>query len=74
MTPDEVRAYAMACELHRLLGELCELPQNGRGSCVEAAWDSMDEVITFLEPEPPAPGLDYIPVCQLREMARESHP
>lgn len=72
MSPHEVRAYAMACELHRLLGELCELPQNGRGSCLEAAWDSMDDVITMLEPEEPAAGLDYIPVCQLREMVKSS--
>lgn len=70
MTAQEARAYAMACELHRLLGELCEQPQNGRGSCMEAAWDGMDEVISMLEPEAPGPGLDYIPVCRLREMVK----
>jgi hypothetical protein len=38
---------------------------------MEAAWDAMDEVIAMLEPEDPAPGLDYIPVCRLREMVQE---
>lgn len=69
MSPQEARAYAMACELHRLLGEICEQPQNGRGSCMEAAWDQLDEVLVLLEPEEPAAGLDYIPVCRLRELS-----
>jgi len=60
----------MACELHQLLGELCNQPQNGRGSLLEAAWDEMDNILVLLEPEEPAAGLDYIPVCQLREMVK----
>jgi hypothetical protein len=70
VSSEEARAYAMACELHRLLGDLCALPQNGRGSCIEAAWDCLDDVLTLLQPEDPAPGLDYVPLCRLREMVQ----
>ena len=68
MSPQEARALAMAHELHRLLGELHDRPDNGRGSCVEAAWDAVDTVIAMLEVEPPGVGLDVTPVCRLREV------
>jgi hypothetical protein len=53
MSVDHARALTMAYELHRLLGELCELPENGEGSCVADAWDRMDDVIGMLEPDDP---------------------
>lgn len=71
ISPEEARAYAMAVELQVLLEKLCQLPQNGRGSCLEAAWDGMDEVILMLEPEEPSPGLDYVPICRLREISSQ---
>jgi hypothetical protein len=37
MTAQEARAIAMAHELHRLLGELFELPAHGAGSLVARA-------------------------------------
>jgi hypothetical protein len=54
MSPQEARALAMAYELQKLLEELCDLPEHGRGSCVEGACDHMDDVIAMLEPEPPS--------------------
>jgi hypothetical protein len=45
-----VRALAMAYELHAVLGELFDLPENGPGSAAEKAWDSVDFVIDCLEP------------------------
>jgi len=53
MSTDHARCLAMAYELHRLLGELNDRPENGEGSCVEDAWDRMDDVIGMLEPEEP---------------------
>jgi hypothetical protein len=55
MSADHARALAMAYELHRLLGELNDRPENGEGSCVEDAWNRMDDVIGMLEPEEDAP-------------------
>jgi hypothetical protein len=55
MTMDHARALAMAYELHRLLGELNDRPENGEGSCVEDAWNRMDDVIGMLEPVEPDP-------------------
>ena len=66
MSPQEARALAMAYELHRILGDLHDLPDNGCGSCVEAAWDAVDIVIAMLEVEPLGVGLDVTPVCRLR--------
>lgn len=51
MSVDHARCLAMAYELHRLLGELNDRPENGEGSCIEQAWDLMDGVIGYLEPE-----------------------
>ena len=48
---DHARAYAMAVELHRLLGELCDLPENGPGSAIDDAWSRMDDVVEMLEPQ-----------------------
>jgi hypothetical protein len=50
MSAAHARALAMAYELHKLLGELYDRPENGEGSCVEFAWDLLDEVIGYLEP------------------------
>ena len=50
MSADHARALAMAHELHRLLGELYDTPEGGPGSCIEDAWDRMDDVIGMLEP------------------------
>ncbi len=53
MTPQEqARWLAMARELHRILGELFDLPENGPGSPVADAWDHMDVVIEALEGVP----------------------
>ena len=70
MTPQEARALTMAYELHRLLGELCEQPQNGRGSCTEAAWDSMDSVIEMLEPDPRPESIEVSPTHRVRLVKR----
>jgi len=51
MSADQARAYAMALELHRLLGELCDLPENGPGSALDDAWNRMDDVVEMLEPQ-----------------------
>jgi len=40
----------MACELHRLLGEICDKSDRA-GSRMERAWDRMDDVIELLEDE-----------------------
>jgi hypothetical protein len=53
MSVEHARCLAMAYELHRLLGELNERPENGEGSCVEDAWDRMDGVVGMLEPDEP---------------------
>jgi hypothetical protein len=45
-----VRAIEPAHELNRLLGWLCEHPGNGRGSCIEEAWDLIDEAVWLLDP------------------------
>lgn len=58
MSPQEARALAMAYELHRLLGELCDLPEHGPGSSVADAWDRMDDVIGLLEPVSLPPEYD----------------
>jgi hypothetical protein len=50
MSVDHARALAMAYELHRLLEELNERPENGEGSVVESALDLVDEAIERLEP------------------------
>ena len=50
MSVDHARCLPMAYELHRLLGELNDRPENGEGSCIEQAWDLMDGVIGYLEP------------------------
>ena len=55
MSIDHARCLAMAYELHRLLGELYDRSENGEGSCVEQAWDLMDQVIAYLEPDEPDP-------------------
>jgi hypothetical protein len=57
MTVEHARALAMAYELHRLLGDLYDRPSpdGGPGSCVEDAWNRMDDVIGMLEPEEDAP-------------------
>jgi hypothetical protein len=43
----------MAYELQRLLGEICDLPWHGLGSSTEQAWDRMDDVIWYLDPDAP---------------------
>ena len=48
-TPLEARAVAIAYELHRLLGQIYDLPEHGPGSSVEKSWDLMDEVIECVE-------------------------
>jgi hypothetical protein len=53
MSPLEARALAKANELHNLLGEICDQPQHGLGSCVEQAWDLMDDVVWYLDPNAP---------------------
>jgi hypothetical protein len=53
MSADHARCLAMAYELHWLLGKLYDHAEHGPGSCVEEAWDRMDEVIAALEPEEP---------------------
>lgn len=51
MSADHARAYAMAIELRGLLGELCDLPENGPGSAIDDAWNRMDDVVEMLEPQ-----------------------
>ena len=46
----QAHAVALAHNLYRLLGSLCQHPAHGRGSCVEAAWDWADEVVWLLDP------------------------
>jgi hypothetical protein len=65
MSVDHARALAMACELHRLLGELFDRPEHGPGSCVEDAWNHMDDVIALLEP----PDLDERPTLRSLRLA-----
>jgi hypothetical protein len=43
------RAVVMAQLIHNILGDLYDLPENGPGSKVEAAWDHMDVVLEALE-------------------------
>ena len=50
MSVDHARCLAMAYELHRMLAELNDRPENGEGSCVEDAWNRMHDVIGMLEP------------------------
>jgi hypothetical protein len=57
MSVDHARALAMAFELYRLLGDLNDRPENGKGSSVECAWDLVEQVISYLEPlEGDVPG------------------
>lgn len=51
ISADHARAYAIAIQLHRLLGELCDLPENGPGSAIDDAWNRMDDVLEMLEPQ-----------------------
>lgn len=51
MSTDHARCLTMAYELHRLLGELFDRPEHGPGSCVEHAWNCMDDVIGMLKPD-----------------------
>lgn len=64
MSVDHARCLAMAYELHRLLGDLSDLPENGAGSAVEGAWNLMDDVIGLLEPV--RPERDDNPTRRLR--------
>jgi hypothetical protein len=71
MTAQEARALAIAHELHSLLGEICDRPEHGVGTCVEAAWDRMDEVLWLLDPDAPAeqptvPGVRLAQAGRLR--------
>jgi transposase-like protein len=59
----QARAIELANELNRLLGWLCEHPGNGRGSCMEQAWDLVDEAVWLLDPA------DDRPVPRVREKA-----
>ena len=43
------QAHERACELRDILGNLFDQPQHGPGSCIECAWDRMDEVVEYLE-------------------------
>ncbi len=51
MSAAHARACAMAIELQPLLGELCDLPENGPGSAIDDAWNRMDDVTHMLEPQ-----------------------
>jgi hypothetical protein len=53
MSVDHARCLTMAYELHRRLGELNDRPEHGEGSPVEQAFDLMDRVIGYLEPDEP---------------------
>lgn len=53
MSVEHARCLATAYDLHRLLGELYERPESG--SCVKRAWDLVDDVIAYLEPEEAEP-------------------
>ena len=48
MSVDHARCLTMACQLHRLLGELHD--RHGKGSAFESSLDLVDEVIAHLEP------------------------
>jgi hypothetical protein len=50
MSADHGRALAIAYQLHQLLGQLYDRPENGPGSPVEQAWDHLDEAVHLLEP------------------------
>jgi hypothetical protein len=50
MTQLEALALSTAQQLQYLLGDLYDLPQHGPGSCVEQAWEIMDYVIWYLDP------------------------
>jgi hypothetical protein len=69
LTVEHARCLTMACELRRLLGELCQQPGNGAGSCVEDAWERMDDVIGMLEPEDEELGEDRRPTREERRAA-----
>lgn len=58
------RAIGLAHELNRLLGWLCEHPGNGPGSCMEEAWDLIDEAVWLLDAD------DDRPMPRLREKAQ----
>jgi hypothetical protein len=53
MSPRESQALALANELHRVLGDICDQPQHGLGSCAEQAWNLMDDVVWYLDPYAP---------------------
>ena len=55
MSVDHARALAMAYELQRFLEQLKNRPEHGEGSCVEDAWERMDDVVGMLEPDDPEP-------------------
>jgi hypothetical protein len=50
MSTEHARALAMAYELHCLLAELNDRPENVEGSPIEQAWDLMAEAVALLEP------------------------
>jgi hypothetical protein len=54
-------AVELLHKLYRLLGSLCQHPAHGRGSCIEAAWDLVDEAVWLLDPA------DDRPVPRVRE-------
>jgi hypothetical protein len=51
----------------RLLGELYDRPEGGPGSCVEDAWNRMDDVIGMLQPVEEEP--DRPPTREERRVA-----
>ena len=50
MSVDHARALTMAYELQRLLSEINDRPEGGKGSAVESALDLVHEVVSHLEP------------------------
>ena len=50
MTALETVALSTAQSLRSLLGDIYDLPQHGPGSCVEQAWEIMDYVVWYLDP------------------------
>ena len=63
MSVDHARCLEMAYQLHRLLGELNDLPDNGEGSPVESALNLIDDVIQYLEP-PAFDGREAAPLIR----------
>ena len=43
------QCHGMAVELRDKLGDLFDLPENGPGSSIEAAWDGVEVLIEYLE-------------------------